>query len=120
VTRVAGLLVAAALCLGCASTRFYSGKAPAETASGYDARWHSALFLGSVPLHRPYELARICRQGWSEVRMEADAFTVLVTLGTLFIYTPSRLTVVCAAANEGVRPRLLTYPAPGSARARRR
>jgi hypothetical protein len=101
---------------GCASTRLYSGKPPGATATGYDARWHSALLLGAVPVHDEYHLEELCKRGWSELRLEPDAFTFLASLGTLFIYTPSRLTVVCAAEPGSGRPTLREYPAPGTRR----
>ncbi|HET9931521.1 MAG TPA: hypothetical protein VFQ35_12565 [Polyangiaceae bacterium] len=100
-------------CFGCASTRAFSGKPPGRTARDYDARWHSALLFGGVSLSRPYDLAQICRHGWSEVRVEPDTFTFAVTLATLFIYTPSRVTVVCAAPSGAGRPKLHSYPPPG-------
>lgn len=106
----------ACFALGCASTNVYSGKPPGAPATGYDARWHSALLLGAVSLSKPYDLATICREGWSEVRVEPDPFTLIATLGTLFIYTPSRVTVVCAAESGGGRPRLRSYPPPGLGR----
>ncbi|MFZ5894078.1 MAG: hypothetical protein ACOY0T_23660 [Myxococcota bacterium] len=96
----------------CASTRVYSGKPPGETASGYDARWHAAFFFGGVALHDDYQLDEICPEGWSEVKVEPDALTFLASLGTLFIYMPSRLTVVCAAGEGSARPRLREYPPP--------
>ena len=51
-----------------------------------------------------------------QLRLEPDAFTFLASLGTLFIYTPSRLTVVCAAEPGSGRPTLREYPAPGTRR----
>ena len=97
----------------CASTRVYSGKPPGMTARDYDARWHSALLFGGISISKPYEPDRICRHGWAEVRVEPDAFTFVTTLATLFIYTPSRVTVVCAASGGAGRPRLRSYPPPG-------
>lgn len=99
--------------LSCASTRIYSGKPPGRTTRDYDARWHSALLFGGIALSKPYEPERACRHGWAEVRVEPDAFTFIASLATLFIYTPSRVTVVCAAASGAGRPRLRSYPPPG-------
>ena len=104
------------LLFGCASTRVYSGKPPGNTAPGWDARWHTALFFGALPLHEDYDLAEICRGDWSELRIEPDAFTFLASDGTLLIYTPSRLTLVCAAKPGSGRPRVLDYPPPGKPR----
>ncbi|MGC4091354.1 MAG: hypothetical protein QM756_26440 [Polyangiaceae bacterium] len=108
--KLGALALVCSLCAGCASTRMFSGKPPGEAAPGYDSRWHSALFAGALPLHT-YQLSQICRDGWSEVKLEADPFTFFATLGTLLIYTPSRLTVVCAAKSSE-RPTLRAYPPP--------
>lgn len=104
------------LALGCASTRVYSGRPPGALAAGYDAHWHSALLLGAIALSKPYDLATICKEGWSEVRVEPDPFTLITTVATLFVYTPSRVTVVCAAESGSGRPRVGSYPPPGLGR----
>jgi hypothetical protein len=89
-----------------------SGKPPGEVAPNYDERWHPAFLFGLVAMHEPYDLSRICRQGWSEVRLQPDPFTALAGMLTLFVYSPSRLTVVCAADERGGPPALRSYPPP--------
>lgn len=106
-------LAACALTLtGCASTTLRSGKPPGEVPAGYDERWHPSFLFGLVPLHESYDLSQICRGGWAEVRVSADPFTALSGLLTLFVYSPSRLTVVCAARERAAPPALREYPAP--------
>jgi hypothetical protein len=49
-----------------------------------------------VPGVSRYDLRQACPQGWAEIRVEPDPFTLLAGVVTLFIYSPSRVTVVCA------------------------
>lgn len=97
---------------GCASTTLRSGKPPGQVPARYDERWHPAFLFGLVPVHDRYDLSKICRSGWSEVRLRSDPFTALAGLLTLFVYSPSRLTIVCAADERAAPPALPDYPAP--------
>ena len=90
------LLAAAMLSVGCAATTVHSGRPPRDVAPGYEERWHSAFLWGTVPLGPPYDMARICPAGWAQVTVARDPFTLLVGVVTLFVYSPSRVTVVCA------------------------
>jgi hypothetical protein len=81
---------------GCAETRLYSGKPPGEPARGFHERWHSAYLFGTTDAGRPYPLDKACPGGWSEIVVSQDTFTGILSLATLFLYTPSRVTVVCA------------------------
>jgi hypothetical protein len=82
--------------LGCATTTLRSGEPPGRTAAGYDERWHAGFLFGTVHDVEGYDLARVCPKGWAEIRVEADPFTILAGMVTLFMYSPTRLTVVCA------------------------
>ena len=42
------------------------------------------------------QFGEICPQGWSQVTVGWDPFTLLASVLTLFIYTPGRITIVCA------------------------
>jgi hypothetical protein len=105
------LLLCSLGCAGCASTTLRSGKPPGEVAANYDERWHPTFLFGLVALRERYDLSQICRQGWAEVRVHPDPFTALAGLLTLFVYSPSRLTIICADARGSV-PELPSYPAP--------
>jgi len=89
-------LLSACACLGCAATTVHSGRPPMDVAPGYDERWHSAFLWGVIPANGPYDLAKICPSGWSQVTVARDPFTLLSGVLTLFIYSPSRISVVCA------------------------
>jgi hypothetical protein len=94
---VSGLLgCAALLASGCATSTLRSGEPPGRTAPGYDERWQPGLLFGTVPSRRPHDLQRLCPKGWAEIRVAADPFTILAGAITLFVYSPSRVTVVCA------------------------
>lgn len=82
--------------LGCATTTLRSGEPPGKTATGFDERWHPGFLFGTVRGVERYDLSRACPQGWAEIRIEPDPFTMLAGAVTLFIYSPSRVTVVCA------------------------
>ena len=83
-------------CTACAATTVHSGRAPHDLAPGYDERWHSAFLWGLIGGGVPYDLAKICPKGWSQVTVFRDPFTLLTGVLTLFIYSPARITVVCA------------------------
>jgi hypothetical protein len=101
--------------LGCAETRLYSGRPPGDVAAGYRARFHDAYLFGTVDGEPAYELSHICPNGWSEVLVAPDFFTAMLAVTTLFLYTPNRLTIVCAG--EPVLPAPVPPPgAPASAR----
>jgi hypothetical protein len=118
------LAVCVLLCgSGCATTIVRSGRPPLDTPPGYEERWHSAFLWGAVAGGAPYDLAQICPNGWSQVTLARDPFTLLAGVVTLFIYSPGRVTIVCAVPGgprlpppEGYAPNALSMPtAPGTA-----
>jgi hypothetical protein len=82
--------------MGCATTTLRSGEPPGKTATDYDERWHPGFLFGTVRGFRSYDLGQACPNGWAEIRIEPDPFTILAGAVTLFIYSPSLVTVVCA------------------------
>jgi len=116
-TRLAGAVGAASLAFasGCASTQVRSGLAPGSVAKGYDQRWQAAFLFGALPATEQHDLGELCPAGWAEIRLEADVFTGLAGLLTLFLYSPSRVTIVCAArpGDATSPPPLPTYAVPG-------
>jgi hypothetical protein len=81
---------------GCATTTLRSGEPPGKTATGFDEKWHAGFLFGTIRGVERYDLSRACPEGWAEIRVEPDPFTLLAGAVTLFVYSPSRLTVVCA------------------------
>jgi hypothetical protein len=95
--RATALSCALALLLsGCASSTLRSGEPPGRTAAGLNEKWHAAFLFGTARGLERYDLAQACPHGWAEIRVEPDPFTILAGAMTLFIYSPSRVTVVCA------------------------
>ena len=84
------------LTAGCATTTLRSGEPPGKTASGLNEKWHAGFLFGTVRGVDRYQLSRVCPNGWAEIRVEPDPFTLLAGAATLFLYSPSRVTVVCA------------------------
>jgi len=105
----AGALCILAVTAGCAATTVRSGLPPGSTAAGYDDRWHAAFLFGVIPGSDPYDLGRICPKGWSQVTVSRDPFTLLSGLITLFIYSPSRVTIVCGAPGSAGLPPVRGY-----------
>jgi hypothetical protein len=90
------ILALVSLATGCATTTLRSGEPPGKTAPGLNEKWHAGFLFGTVRGTQRYQLSRACPHGWSEIRIEPDPFTLLAGAATLFVYSPSRLTVVCA------------------------
>jgi hypothetical protein len=82
--------------LGCATSILRSGEPPGQAATGFEDKWHTAFLLGTVRGVDHYDLSRACPHGWAEIRIEPDPFTLLASAMTLSLYSPSRITVVCA------------------------
>jgi hypothetical protein len=91
--------------VGCAATHLYSGLPPGDPPHGYEKRWHSSYLFGTTNGSDPYDLPKLCPSGWSEIEMRADFFTTVAGVATLFLYTPNRVTIVCARPIELARPR---------------
>ncbi|HEX3596409.1 MAG TPA: hypothetical protein VHU80_14970 [Polyangiaceae bacterium] len=89
-------LALAVLPCGCGEAVVRSGKPAGNVAAGYDARWHDSFLFGTVE-GASTPLRSICPGGWSEIRVSASFPAALIEWSTLGIYTPTNVTVVCAA-----------------------
>jgi hypothetical protein len=112
------LLGAGAAALGCAPATVRSGLPPATAAPRHYDKWHAAFLFGALEASGPYDLGRLCPDGWSEISVGHDPFTVLAGAVTLFIYSPARVSVVCAAKASADPPRVGDGPASSSAEGR--
>ena len=90
------ILIVGGMLSGCATTTLRSGEPPGATAVGFDHRWQPGFGFGLVRGFKSHDLGRACPEGWAEVRVETDPFTILAGALTLFVYSPSRVTIVCA------------------------
>ena len=115
VVRAARSLLGIATCVGataCFSTVVKSGAPPAAAVIEYDEKWHSGLVFGIAELSGPYDLSRICPNGWAEIRTETSFVNGLVQFVTWNIYNPQTVTVRCAA---GAPPPPVSGNAPAPA-----
>lgn len=89
------VLSALSLC-GCGEVVIRNGASAGEVAPDYRERWHESFLFGTVE-SRSVQLDAVCPGGWAEVRAEASFLQALLSWGTLGIYAPTSVTVVCAA-----------------------
>jgi hypothetical protein len=91
------LLILALVSMGCWKMTIRNdnpvGQAPIE----YDNKWHHGFLLGMVEVSGPYDLSKVCPQGWSEIHTETPFLQGLVQVFTGIIYNPQGVTVRCAA-----------------------
>ena len=100
-----GVALAGLMLSGCYTTTVSSGKPAAKASVKYDDKWHHGLVWGIAELSGPYELQRICPDGWSEIKTETSFVNGFVQAVTYGIYAPQTITVRCAVA---------TAPGPAS------
>ncbi len=118
--RAAGIFaIASALAVSsCYTSVVRSGAPAAQAAIEYDEKWHSGLIYGLAELSGPYDLSKICPNGWAEIKTETSFVNGLVQALTFNIYNPQSVTIRCAAGApppnvSGNAPPLGSLP-PGS------
>lgn len=99
---------------GCYRTVIRSGLPPAPApAIEVDDKWHHGLVWGIAELSGPYDLAKICPQGWAEIHTRTSFLNGIVDGVTRGIYAPQTITVICAAGRpEGPPPAIAPPPTP--------
>ena len=115
--RMTKTLLATALGLAtsaCFSTVVKSGAPAAAAAIEYDEKWHSGLIVGLAELSGPYDLSRICPQGWAEIKTETSFVNGLVQIVTWNIYNPQSVTIRCAAGATPASLPASAAPSSGS------
>ena len=108
-------LVLALAASGCIETHLYSGLPPGDPPRGYENRWHVSYLFGTTEGSPPYNLRTLCPSGWSEITVTPDFFTSIAGLMTLYLYTPNRVTIVCARPIALAQPKTSAEPAPSAA-----
>jgi hypothetical protein len=81
---------------GCLRTTLWSGRAPGAAAVGWEGRWHHGFVFGLNEVPGPIEPDVVCPEGWAEVDTSVDPLQFAIALGTLGIYVPTTVSVVCA------------------------
>lgn len=107
---------AALLLSSCYRVHVQSGLPPGDTAPNQDFEWHDAFFFGLVHPYGAIDLSVHCPQGWAEIEEQTDLLTGSASVATFGIYTPHRITVVCARPGEQV-PAMFGYDTVQSGRA---
>lgn len=85
---------------GCYTTTVRSGAPAAPPRIEYDGKWHHGLVVGLAELSGPYDLSRICPEGWAEIKTETSFVQGLVEAVTGGIYAPQTVTVRCVAVSS--------------------
>lgn len=107
VTRIAKLAGVVALswsAVGCYTTSIRSGKPAAPAGIEYDQKWHHGLVWGIAELSGPYNMSRVCPQGWAVVKTETSFLNGLVSAVTSGVYSPQTVTVQCSAESAPALP----------------
>jgi len=116
--RAAAWIIGAAVCFaasGCFTSMVKSGAPAAPPAVEHDEKWHSGIIFGIAELSGPYDLSRICPNGWAEIKTETSFVNGLVQFLTMNIYNPQTVTVRCAAgALPPAVPGMAAPPPPAS------
>jgi hypothetical protein len=102
--RAVTLLLFSLLGTGCIETHLYSGLPPGDPPRGYENRWHVSYLFGLQEGSGPYDLDALCPSGWSELTVTPDFFTSVAGLMTFYLYTPNRVSIVCARRISIERP----------------
>ena len=89
-------VIASTALAGCYTTTIHSGKPAERPGIEYDERWHHGLVWGIAELSGPYDLQRICPNGWSVIKTETSFVNGVVQAVTSGIYSPQTITVQCA------------------------
>jgi hypothetical protein len=110
--RLILVLVASLAGTGCIETHLYSGLPPGDPPKDYENRWHVSYLFGTTEGSPPYDLRALCPTGWSEIIVTPDFFTSIAGLMTLYLYTPNRVTIVCARRIALAQPASAPPPAP--------
>ena len=90
------ILVAAFALCGCWRMTVSNGRPVGQTPIEYDNKWHSGVVYGLAELSGPYDLSKICPQGWSRIHTETPFVQGLVQSLTLHLYNPQGVTITCA------------------------
>jgi hypothetical protein len=106
------LVALTTLSSGCYRASLSSGLPPGDAAPDYDFRWKHAFLFGTADNDEDLDLFVVCPHGWAEIDEQHDILTATTTLGTLGIYTPRRVTIVCVARTKSLRPAQNGYDLP--------
>jgi hypothetical protein len=117
VTRGFGIGIGVISCIGavgCFTSVVKSGAPAAAAPIEYDEKWHSGIIFGLAELSGPYDLSRVCPNGWAEIKTETSFVNGLVQWVTFNIYNPQTVSVRCASGSApAIVPGMVPVP-PGA------
>lgn len=116
--KAVGLVALLLSSSACFTTTLRSGKTANAPRLENDRRWHHGVIWGIAELSGPYDLKKICPNGWAEVTTETSFLNGLLTSLTSSIYTPQSVTIRCAGeeAEPGEEEEETEAAAEGGAR----
>jgi hypothetical protein len=82
---------------GCYSTTIKNGKPVGEAPLEGDHRWHHGFVGGTSEASGPYQLSKICPEGWAEIETETSFSNGLLDVVTFGLYNPQTVEVKCEA-----------------------
>jgi hypothetical protein len=94
--KAAGLVALVISSSACFTTTLRSGQTANAPRLENDRRWHHGVIWGIAELSGPYDLKKICPNGWAEVTTETSFLNGLLTSLTSSVYTPQSVTIRCA------------------------
>jgi hypothetical protein len=94
--KAVGLVVLVISSSACFTTTLRSGKPANAPRLENDRRWHHGVIWGIAELSGPYDLKKICPNGWAEVTTETSFLNGLLTSLTSSVYTPQSVTIRCS------------------------
>lgn len=90
------ILLLASMCLaGCFRMTVKSGLPVGNAPIEYNSKWHSGIIYGMAELSGPYDLSKVCPQGWSEIQTSTSFVNGFVESLTDGIYNPQSVTIRC-------------------------
>lgn len=104
--KVACLVAWIATSSACFTTTLRSGEPANAARLENDRRWHHGVLWGIAELSGPYDLKKLCPNGWAEITTETSFLNGLLSMLTSDIYSPQTVTVRCSGpeAEPGEEP----------------
>lgn len=106
-------LLSMVLLSGCFQHVYTVAGTTPEPEPAYDS-WHGHILFGLVDVSDPVDLRAACPVGVAKVEDQIGVLNLLVSVVTVFIYTPSTISVYCQVPGPP-RPAVVAEPAAPAA-----
>jgi hypothetical protein len=97
---------------GCFTTTVSSGKPPRPATVEWDEHWHHGIVVGLGEVEGNYDLAKICPDGWAELKTETTFANFVAGVFTAGTYSPQTVSIRCAVASGA--PAISTHGVPAA------